>query len=419
MSPAQRVAFFLDQLDEALTRLENAALGASDSVAMADVRTLRRQLLELAEVSARDPGAALERLAMINAQEKAVEKRIEMAVSREVEIALPRLPGDYQSLRAVSLRVREDQVPKILPSELATRREPDPDPYSHGLCKDRGTPQVPASRIDKVHFSVASPPAVEPGQKFIVDVWAHLGQQRAEVLRQVERARPQTDAPSIIRPKGPFKIERGTTLFVRLRFDDFDVEPPEDVILWDGEIGNASFEVTVPTAIPEGMKTGFVTVHWEGRLQIARVPLQLLVAAKIVPTAPTTQPLQHIRKAFASYASPDRNEVLGRIQGMQKIAPDLKVFLDVVDLRSGEDWETKLWQVIPENDVFYLFWSAAAKASPWVEKEWRCALDRRGLGFIDPVPLVSPDEVQPPEELAKKHFNDWGLAYRRVKSKTD
>jgi hypothetical protein len=160
-----------------------------------------------------------------------------------------------------------------------------------------------------------------------------------------------------------------------------------------------------------------VSVHWEGGLQIARVPLQILVAAKAAAVAPTTQPLHHIRKAFASYASPDRDEVLGRVQGMQKIVPDLNVRMDVVTLRSGEDWEKKLWQLIPESDVFYLFWSAAAKASPWVEREWRCALRTRGEEFIVPVPLVSPEEVRPPNELSKKHFSDWILAYRRGRPK--
>jgi TIR domain len=268
-----------------------------------------------------------------------------------------------------------------------------------------------------LHFTVSSPPAVQPGQKIIVDVWAHLERQRAEVVRRVRQASRQTGSPPVIRPKGPFKIERGTTLFVRLKFQDFHVEPPEDVILWEGEIGNACFEVAVPAEIVEGMKIGLVTVHWEGGLQIARVPLQIIVAAKIVSAAPTAQTLHHIRKAFASYASPDRDEVLGRIQGMQKIAPDPDVFLDVAKLRSGEDWAKKLWEVIPRSDVFYLFWSAAAKGSTWVEKEWRCALDCWGEDFIDPVPLVSPEEVPPPEELGKKHFNDWILAYRKGRPK--
>ena len=68
--------------------------------------------------------------------------------------------------------------------------------------------------------------------------------------------------------------------------------------------------------------------------------------------------------------------------------------------------------MIPEKDVFYLFWSENAQRSEWVEKEWRCALDTRGIEFIDPVPLVSPKQVPPPPELARHlHFNDWQLAF--------
>lgn len=288
-----------------------------------------------------------------------------------------------------------------------------PDEATKRLDKDRPT----RTKNDRVQFAVTSPPCVPLGQHFIVDVWAHTERQRGEVERRIQQAHQQTDTSPVIRPKGPFKIERGTTLFVRLQFQGLHVDSPEDVILWEGEIGNASFEVAIPSETTEGVKCGLVTVHWEGGLQIARIPLQVFVAANAALSAPTAQPLHHIRRAFASYASPDRDEVIGRIQGMQKIAPDLDVFLDVVKLRSGERWEHKLWQVIPENDVFYLFWSAAAKASPWVEKEWRCALNSRGEEFIDPVPLVSPDDVPPPDELSKKHFNDWILAYRRGRPK--
>ena len=117
------------------------------------------------------------------------------------------------------------------------------------------------------------------------------------------------------------------------------------------------------------------------------------------------------RKAFASYASEDRDAVLARIQGMQKVAPDLDVFLDALALRSGEQYERRLLALIPVQDVFYLFWSEHAKRSSWVEKEWRCAFHTRGSEFIDPVPLVSPRIVPPPPELADKHFDDWVLAF--------
>jgi hypothetical protein len=299
---------------------------------------------------------------------------------------------------------------------LARRHSP-PTTTGRDAGVESPTAEAPESSSDAVHFTVSSPPAIQVARTFIVYVWAHMERQRAEVACRVREASPQSDAAPVLHPKGPFKIERGTTLFVRLRFPEFHVESPEDAILWVGEIANASFEVAVPRQIAEGVQHGSVTVYWEGGLRIAKVPLQIKVVAESVSTAPTTQTVYPYSKAFASYANEDRNEVLRLIQGMQKIAPSLNVFLDVASLRSGEDFEKKLLQVIPENETFYLFWSAAAKQSSFVEKEWRCALNCRGEDFIDPVPLVSPEEVRPPEELGKKHFNDWTLAYQRGRPK--
>jgi len=63
--------------------------------------------------------------------------------------------------------------------------------------------------------------------------------------------------------------------------------------------------------------------------------------------------------------------------------------------------------------VFLLFWSTNAMQSPWVEKEWRCALSAQSLDFIDPVTLQPRDVVPPLPELAALHFNDWELACQR------
>ena len=101
---------------------------------------------------------------------------------------------------------------------------------------------------------------------------------------------------------------------------------------------------------------------------------------------------------------------------MQKVNPGLDVFFDVLTLRAGENLENRLNKIIPENDVFYLFWSQSANVpngSRKVEKKWKCALNTQGADFIDPVPLVSPEIVPPPPELSNKHFNDWVLACLR------
>jgi TIR domain len=99
---------------------------------------------------------------------------------------------------------------------------------------------------------------------------------------------------------------------------------------------------------------------------------------------------------------------------MQKAIPQLDIFLDVASLRSGQRWADQLTKEVTGRDVFYLFWSEHARASEWVEREWRLALKERGIDYIDPVPLASPEEVPPPPELAGHlHFNDWVLAHMR------
>ena len=270
-------------------------------------------------------------------------------------------------------------------------------------------PEVPGA-VDRVHFSVTAPPAVPPGASFVVDIWAHLEQQRQEVIQRAKAAVGGRDIQ--IKTKGPLPISRGTVLAVHLKIDGLLIEDPQDTILWEGEIGSASFAVQVPRDTPEGAHLGRAAIYADG-VQIARIHFELEVAARHVEARPLPLQEKRIRTAFASYANPDRDLVLRCVQGMEKAAPFLNIFMDVHSLRSGQKWEQELWQRIPACDIFFLFWSSNASRSPWVEKEWRCALDTHGIDFIDPVPLEPPDVAPPPPELAGLHFNDWELAYQR------
>lgn len=265
-----------------------------------------------------------------------------------------------------------------------------------------------ARRVDRLYFTVTVPHAVQPRDQFLVNVWAHLARHRELVLRQ---AREAFAREILAQPKGPFEVARGTILLVQVTIEGITVEEPEDTILWAGEIANATFVATVPDSALEGSRLGVATVRAAG-LRIAQIPFVLTVKQTVTGRVPVPHEGESLQKAFASYAVEDRGEVLGRIQGMQKVAPQLDVFVDVLSLRSGEDWAQRIRTIIPASDVFYLFWSQHAKESVWVESEWRCALETRGIEFIDPVPLVSPEVVPPPPELASKHFNDWVLAFK-------
>ena len=121
----------------------------------------------------------------------------------------------------------------------------------------------------------------------------------------------------------------------------------------------------------------------------------------------------HYKQAFISYASPDRPEVLKRVQ-MLKMAK-INFFQDLLTLEPGERWEKSLYEHIDASDVFYLFWSSAAKKSEWVAKELEYALKRKGgndavLPEIVPVIIEGPPVVPPPDSLNEFHFND-GLLY--------
>lgn len=269
---------------------------------------------------------------------------------------------------------------------------------------------IASAPSDSVHFSLAAPRAVAPGTAFVIDVWAHLAGQRGEVIERVRAAAAGREFP--LREKGPAKLSRGTLVTVELKLPDFDVEDDEDTLLWEGEIAAASFPVRAPATLPLGDKPGSVFFFAEG-LRIAKLHFTVGVADEKTEALSQHIEQNRYRTAFASYASENRDEVLSVIQGLEKGLPGMDIFLDVARLRSGQRWQDELWSIIPDRDIFYLFWSEEASRSPWVEKEWRCALETRGIDFISPIPLVSPDVVAPPKELGDLHFNDWVLAFKR------
>ena len=174
-------------------------------------------------------------------------------------------------------------------------------------AEPRGSSGAPADFVDRVDFTVTSPPSVMCGTPFVVDVWAHAGIDRDVVI---QRARESMAAGSkiIAASKGPVRIVRGSTVTVRLKIEDLVVEDPEDTILWEGKIGNAKFLVRVPDGTGEGPKSGSATIHLDG-FQLARVSSSSRSVERRPRLTSFRQQRIH-RKAFASYARADSREVL-------------------------------------------------------------------------------------------------------------
>ncbi len=301
-------------------------------------------------------------------------------------------------------RAPEMARPEARPEEVMKKAAP-PATAGAGAAAAGATRKVK----DDVYFTVTSPAEVAPKADFLVNVWAHLDAQREEVLKRARQAEPKIELQSP--GAGPFAIARDTELEVRLQIADCTVDSDKQTIRWTGTIANAGFGVRVNDGAAEGSKPGRVAILYRG-LEIAKVRFLLQVTAAPNPVAATDATATTHRKAFASYARVDAHDVLTCIQGMERALPGISIFYDVLKFRSGEYWQTRLQQEILASDVFYLFWSKAAAGSEWVEKEWRFGLEKKGLDFIDPVPLVSPREAPPPAELSAKHFDDWELAFK-------
>jgi hypothetical protein len=258
-----------------------------------------------------------------------------------------------------------------------------------------------------VEFGAFSPRFIVPKSKFILDIWAYTTTDYATVCGIAKTLNRDLN----LGRKVGVLVSPGTVLTVQVDIPSLVISETIDTIEWKGEPANASFIVEVPDSARTGTHPGTAVIGANG-IRIARLSFLVFVDSnEDHQYLDRSMQKTIINSAFASYATEDREEVLSRIHGMKKIAPDLDIFLDVLSLRSGDDWEKKLEMHVPSKDSFFLFWSKSASQSEWVDREWRLAFNRRGQDYIDPVPLVDPREVPPPAELNKRHFADAYVAY--------
>jgi hypothetical protein len=269
------------------------------------------------------------------------------------------------------------------------------------------------SNAEPVDAAVFCPPQVVTNSLFLLQVFLYPPRAAAEVDREARHADETAERRGTY--SLPLDLPLVTRVDLRLEIPALKVAEPDAVLIWRGSITAAQFEVEVPGDVTAAQVIGRV------RIAVAGVPAGTLrftlgvAAAGTVPGAPDAREVRarRYRRAFVSYSSQDRAEVLRRVQAF-KIA-GLSVFQDVLELDPGERWEKRLYQEIDSCDVFLLFWSHTAAASQWVLKEIDYAVDRKQGDDerppdIQPVPIEGPPIVPPPPRLKDLHFNDSLLA---------
>jgi hypothetical protein len=284
-------------------------------------------------------------------------------------------------------------------------------------------PILPAERpeggeaipFDEVECSVFAPPRAPQGCVLFVQMFAHTPAQTEDAERMARQFDDRSQRRGFSTLDLP--VPRGATLAFHLLLPGLQVDDPVQHLAWRGRPGSVQFSVSVPADFAPGVVVGTARISRDSA-PLGHVKFKLEVTAGKQPhvdkAVPAGVAARRYRKAFISYASADRDEVLKRVQMLRQVGVDF--FQDVLDLEPGSRWERQLYRHIDDSDLFLLFWSSSARQSKWVMEELRYALQRKGSNElappeIQPVVIEGPPPPPPPEELAHLHFNDYFLYF--------
>ncbi|HET7229828.1 MAG TPA: toll/interleukin-1 receptor domain-containing protein [Longimicrobium sp.] len=284
--------------------------------------------------------------------------------------------------------------------EQATRE--GAEPYT-GEVESVGPPQAASD----VLISVSAPASVAPGASFVARFAAYTPELQEETLKLLRQLSGGAEVYENVRES---RWAVGTKVTVRLTSRGLKVDPAEQTFTWRGTRNLLDFVVEVPAeaAVKQTVLRFEVLVAGFDMAPIA-LPLAIGEGAGERETS-TVEPA---RTAFASYAHQDKERVLDRVAAV-RIAAGLDVFLDCLSLRPNEKWKPELERRIIDSDLFLLFWSQAAKESPWVTWEWKTAWEKKPHERFQLQPLAWAD---PPPEWADLQADDVLMSLRELEER--
>jgi hypothetical protein len=266
--------------------------------------------------------------------------------------------------------------------------------------------------LDSVKCSVFAPPEASRGANIMVQVFVHLPEDSEAVIGLA--AEFDNQAKHLAAKLLDNEVTRGSKLTFCISMPDLEIDDPVQELIWRGRTSVVQFGVRVPRNLKPQEIVGTVYLSQSGvpfghaKFLLRIVELQDGRVQEIAKASKVSA-WKRYEYAFISYASADRPEVLKRVQMLSRFHIDF--FHDLLTLEPGEQWAEAIYQSIARSDVFFLFWSNAARSSEWVMKEIRYALERKGADGMSapeivPVIIEGPPPVPPPPELKDIHFND-------------
>lgn len=350
--------------------------------------------------------------------------------------ALARLPADrYRSCGRFAQALREAfGLPPQMPAPAATASQRYPAaPPAGATAAPAGAAMPPAAwppdlasagsaprpAVDEdVRFTVYRPQVIVQGQWASLLVFAHKtdpvaepGREPVDPVEQVEaraRAHFGGTAPRPVGEDARQCLTRGVRLRIVPDLAGLRCNPPAAEVDWWEPVHEVLFRLLAGPELAGTAVRGAVRV-WCGPLIIGEVSIRVQVAA----AGPAAQPplaaesARRYRRIFPSYSHQDRAVVASFAEAARALGD--QYLQDVLTLRSGERWDSRLLQLIEDADVFQLFWSRKSMHSPHCRNEWEHALALQRPLFVRPLyweePLPEdPGAGLPPPALLALHF---------------
>ncbi len=259
---------------------------------------------------------------------------------------------------------------------------------------------------EPVEFTAYYPKEIAP------NVWADL---LAYVYRQSAADAVKNDAQGelgaaisayrrVARPEQTLVMDEAQ-IVVTPRLTGFQFNPVNVTIGFFDAFNRAAFKVRATSAAPGDVHEGVIAFTVEGII-VCEIPLYIEVNANASipvssqPTAPlvtAAPPRKAYQAVFCSYSRRDL-QIVERVERAYRIL-GFDYLRDLTTIRPGEDWDSRLLQMIEQADIFQLFWSSHSAASNAVKKEWTKALELAAArpNFIRPVFWEQPMPAPPPE----------------------
>lgn len=304
---------------------------------------------------------------------------------------------------------------RTFPGEAPPEPGEAPEPVDEEAAAPPPAAPPPGREPEPVRFTVFHPKEVRPDEWHSLLAYVHVPSV-AELVVEDSRARLAREPAEYGERKGEAtrRIARGTEITVVPELPGFAFNPERREFRWLEDWHCADFRMRADSAsgrLEVGTAVNGRVAIYVGPVLIGEVRVWTFVAEPLepVPTAapvdepaaPEVRSADPFRAIFPSYSHRDAEIVAELKKAYRAIGDDFLQDVDV--LRSGEKWNATLLEKIDQADVFQLYWSESARASEYVEQEWRHAVGREVPNFIRPLFWEEPMPAPPPE-LSGLHF---------------